>query len=234
VSDAHPPDRAVPFAFVDDLDEPVLAPDDHHHLARVRRLRDGDDLVVGDGHGRHRRVRFGARLTPIGEIRTVPLPTPTVSIAFALTKGDRPEMVVQKLTEIGVDCIVPFVADRTIVQWDGAKAARNLARLRVVAREAAAQAHRPWLPDVGDLATFDEVVADPLVALAEPGGAGPSLGTTSVAVGPEGGWSPGELARAASTVDLGPTVLRAETAAIAAGVLLTALRDRRLPGTERG
>ena len=228
------PDRRVPFAFVDDVDEPVLSAPDRHHLERVRRLRAGDELSVGDGRGRYRRVAFGPTLTPLDEVVAVGAPARPVTVAFALTKGDRPETVVQKLTELGVDRIVPFVAQRTVVRWDESKAARNAERLRVVAREAAAQAHRPRLPVVLEVTTFAAVVTEPGLALAEPGGAAITAATTAVAIGPEGGWSPEELAAAEATVDLGPTVLRAETAALAAGALLTALRDERVRDTEGG
>jgi 16S rRNA (uracil1498-N3)-methyltransferase len=228
------PDRRVPFAFVEDLDEPVLSAAERHHLEHVRRLRAGDELSVGDGRGRYRRVAFGPTLRPRHAIMAVAPPSQPVTVAFALTKAGRPEIVVQKLTELGVDRIVPFVAGRTVVRWDESKAARNAERLRVVAREAAAQAHRPLLPDVLDVTTFAAVAAEPGLALAEPGGAALTAATVAVAVGPEGGWTPEELADAAATVELGPTVLRAETAAVAAGALLTALRDGRLRGTEGG
>ena len=82
-----------------------------------------------------------------------------LTIGFALTKGDKPELVVQKLTELGVDRIVPFVAERSVVRWDDDKAARNVERWRAIAREAAAQAHRPWLPEVAEVRPFAEVVA---------------------------------------------------------------------------
>jgi 16S rRNA (uracil1498-N3)-methyltransferase len=234
VTPSEGPDPAVPFAFVDDVEHPALGPADRHHLERVRRLRPGDELVVGDGAGRHRRVRFGPDLEPIGAIVIARPPARPVTVAFALTKGDRPELVVQKLTELGVDRIIPFVGARTVVRWDPAKSDRNLDRLRVVAREAAAQAHRPWLPEVGRIAAAAEVVALPGLALAELGGAPVSAGLAAVAVGPEGGWSDEERAGASATVDLGPTVLRAETAALAAGTLLTALRDGRILDTHGG
>ena len=189
------PDRRLPFAFVDDLDQPVLSPPDRHHLERVRRLRSGDELSIGDGQGRHRRVRFGADLTPVDEIALVPAPARTVTVAFALTKGDRPEVVVQKLTELGVDRIVPFVAERSIVRWDRRQDRPEPLRVsRTIAREAAAQAHRAWLPAILDVATFADVVDAPGLALAEPGGDALSAATTAVAVGPEGGWSPEEIA----------------------------------------
>jgi 16S rRNA (uracil1498-N3)-methyltransferase len=222
------PDRSLAFAFVEDLDDPVLAPAERRHLERVRRLRRDEGLTVGDGAGRFRLVRFGPALEIDGPIVASPRPHPAVTVAFALTKGDRPELVVQKLTELGVDRVIPFVGERTVVRWDADKAGRNLERFRTVAREAAAQAHRPRLPEITPLTRFGEVLALPGLALAEPGGSPLAASVTAVAVGPEGGWTPEELRRVPVTVDLGPTVLRAETAALAAGTLLVAMRDGRV------
>lgn len=217
------PDRTLPFAFVDDLDTPRLDDADHHHLARVRRVRPGDAVVVGDGQGAFRRYRFGSTLEPDGPVEHMARPEPALTVAFALTKGGRPELVVQKLTELGIDRIVPFVADRTIVRWDGAKTARSIERWRAIAREAAAQAHRPWLPEVAAVAPASEVLTGPHVTLADPDGEPPTLERTTVAVGPEGGWSPDELGSRHRT-RLSPLVLRADTAAVAAGAIFTALR----------
>jgi 16S rRNA (uracil1498-N3)-methyltransferase len=221
---------AAAHVFVDDVTAPALAPDDAHHLARVLRLRAGEEVTVADGRGGWRLCVFadGARLEPAGDVVRVVAPAVAVTIAFALTKGDKPELAVQKLTELGVDRIVPLAAARSIVQWDDAKATRNVERLRAVARAAAMQSRRAFLPvveDVTALAALDGI------ALAHPDG-GPLDGSvTGVAVGPEGGWTGEELAAVPHHVDLGPTTLRAETAALAAGVLLTALRDGRVGKT---
>lgn len=217
------PDRTLPFVFVEDLDDPVLGDGDHHHLARVRRVRPGAMVTVGDGAGRFRLARFDRRCEPAGPVVSVPRPEPAVTVGFALTKSDKPEAAVQGLTEVGVDRIVPFVSARTVVRWDAARATRALDRLRVVAREAAMQAHRPWLPEVAPVATFAEVSALPGVALAHPDG--PRTlppGVIALLVGPEGGWSPDEEAAVGTRVGLGPHVLRATTAAVVAGATLVA------------
>jgi 16S rRNA (uracil1498-N3)-methyltransferase len=220
------PDRTIPFAFVDDLDVPVLDADARHHLERVRRLRPGEALTVGDGRGRFRVVRFGADLVADGPIEQVCRDIPCVTVAFALTKSDKPELVVQKLTELDVDRIVPFVAARTVVRWDSGKVARNVERWRTIAREAAAQAHRPWLPEITDVATFAQVIDADGVTVADPDGEPPTLDRPTVLVGPEGGWAPEELAAAPHRTRLPGNVLRAETAAVVAGALLVALRAR--------
>jgi 16S rRNA (uracil1498-N3)-methyltransferase len=211
-------------AFVADVEAPELAPDDRHHLERVLRLRPGDRLTVADGAGRWRHCRFGPALEADGDVEVEVPPAPAITLAFALTKGERPEWTVQKLTEVGVDRIVPFVSARSIVRWDEAKAERNAERLRRVAREAAMQSRRTFLPVVEDVAAFADVVTRTGAALAAPDGRRPDLARTCLLVGPEGGWTDEELALAPARVALGSTVLRAETAALAGAVLLTGLR----------
>jgi len=221
---ARPPVRA-PLAFVDDLDAPTLSPHDEHHLRRVLRVRDGDAVTIADGAGRWCHATFGDRVQVSSAVHTEPDPVPPITIAFALVKGDRPEYVVQKLTELGVDRIVPFVAARSVVRWDDAKAERNVDRLRKVAREAAMQCRRARLPTVDPIAVFADLPALGVVSLADFDGDPPALDRPIVAIGPEGGWADDERALVSSRVVLSPYVLRAETAAITAAALLAALRS---------
>jgi 16S rRNA (uracil1498-N3)-methyltransferase len=224
----HPADHPGPFALVDDLDAPVLSADARHHLERVLRLRAGDPMVLGDGAGRWRPAVLTADVEVTGAIESVAPPEPAITVAFALVKGDKPELVVQKLTELGVDRIVPFRAARSVVRWDDDKAAKAADRLRAVARAATQQCHRPWLPEVEPVAGFDELLGRAGVALADRAGPAPGLARPVVLVGPEGGWSVEEraaaTARGVPSVRLGPHVLRAETAAVAAAAALTSLR----------
>lgn len=219
------PRSAAAHVFVDDLDRLALDPDDRHHLERVLRLRAGDPLTVGDGQGGWRPATFGPEVVPAGDIVRDPAPEPALTVAFALLKGERPELVVQKLTELGVDRIVPMAAERCVVRWEGDRARRHVARLRRVAREAAMQCRRTWLPEVTDVQPFATVASWPGAALAEAGGQPLDLRHPVVLVGPEGGWAPPERAAGLPTVSLGRLVLRSETAAIAAATLLVAQRD---------
>ena len=217
-------EKARAHAFVADLDAPELDAADRHHLERVLRLRPGEEVTVSDGRGGWRTCRFGPVLEPAGPVARDARPVPEIAVAFALVKGERPEWSVQKLTELGVDRIVPFVAARSVVRWEGERATRQTGRLRRVAREAAMQCRRTWLPEVEEVASFVEVAARAGAVLADPEGGPPALPVGPVLVGPEGGWSREEEARDLPRMALGTHVLRAETAAVAVATLLGALR----------
>jgi 16S rRNA (uracil1498-N3)-methyltransferase len=192
----------------------------------VLRVREGGYVSVSDGRAAWRWaiVQPDGSLLPCGPIIVEPVVGPAVTVAFAVPKGDRSEWIVQKLTELGVDRIVPFESERTVVRWRGAKHDHHLARLRRIAREAAMQSRRLSLPEITSVATAAEVLAAPTMAVAEPG-ADPSLdGVVGIAIGPEGGFSAAELAAASRTVGLPGGVLRVDTAAVVAGALLVNLR----------
>jgi 16S rRNA (uracil1498-N3)-methyltransferase len=212
--------------IVADLDAPQLAGDDRHHLESVLRLRAGEVVSATDGRGAWRLCRFevGGVLLPDTEAMRRPRPSPSITVGFAPIKGDRPEWAVQKLAEVGVDRIVVLRAERSVVRWEGERADRHLARLRAVVRQAAMQSRQVWLPELIGVQDVLSLLATAGVAIAAPGGAPPRLDVPTVLVGPEGGWSPQEEESAQATVDLGPSVLRTESAAVAAGVLLVGLR----------
>ena len=227
---------AVAQVFVVDLDALEVTSDDEHHLGHVLRLRPGESVVAADGSGRWRACRFtgaptarragATMLEPDGPVVVSARTEPEVTVAFVPVKGERPEWVVQKLTEAGVDRIVVLESLRAVVRWEGERRARAVERLRRVAREAAAQSRRPWLPDIVGGASLDELcdrLAPVPLALAQVGGEPPGVDRPALAVGPEGGWEPSET-EGRPLVGLGPNVLRAETAAVAAGLLLCALR----------
>ena len=222
------PNSAQAHVFVDDLATPQLDDEDHRHLQRVLRFGPGSDVTACDGAGRWRpcRLTTGRALQVAGDVVADERPDPPITVAFALVKGDRPELVVQKLTELGVDRVVPFEAERSVARWDPPKAARQVARFRSIARQAAMQCRRTFLPDVDELADFATVAALPAATMAEATGQTPSLSVRTVLVGPEGGWGPSERGFGLPLVRLGAHTLRSETAAITAGALLVAIRSR--------
>ena len=239
---------AAAHLFVASADELTDAVDvegeDGHHLGRVLRLRAGEGVTVADGSGRWRAYRVcgvgkageggtAVSLEATGAHQREPVPEPRLGVAFALTKGDKPELVVQKLTELGVDRILPVVAERSVARPDAARAAAALERWRRIAREAARQCRRATLPVVEPLAPLADLAGHPGLVVAERGGSAagglgaPLDGEILVVVGPEGGLTDGEVDALApwARLDLGPHILRAETAALAAAALLAARRS---------
>jgi 16S rRNA (uracil1498-N3)-methyltransferase len=215
--------------IVESLASPELSDDDVHHLSRVLRLRAGERVSATDGRGSWRWCEWnGGALETVGETRHVPAPMAEIGVAFALVKGDRVEWIVQKLTEIGVDRIVPMTTLRCVVRWDERQAATHLERLRRVARSAAMQSRRVWLPAVEPVRTLGEVLARPGAAPADLDGtwlsATSRLEVSLVVVGPEGGWDATEREGFINPVLLSEQVLRSETAAICAA---TVLQERR-------
>lgn len=218
-----------------------------HHAATVRRVRVGEAVTIGDGRG----VWLSgvvASVAPrevvvrIEERRDAAPPRPRVVLVQALAKGDRDELAVQAATELGVDEIVPWQASRSVSRWDAAKAVKGRTRWTAIAREAAKQAHRAWLPEVSEPAStrnLAERAASSRVLVLEPTAAtalsGLAWNTADerdivLIVGPEGGIAADELdaftAAGAELVRLGDTVLRTSTAGPAALAVVSAALGR--------
>jgi len=202
----------------------TVDPDDDtaHHLRRVLRLRAGEVVCATDGHGGYRMCRMGADggLEPAGEVERVPAPAVGLTVGFAPVKADRPEWVVQKLTELGIDRILVVPTARSVVRWEGEREAKHLDKLRRVAAEAAQQCRRLWLPTV-ERTDFGAVA--PGAVLADAGGRPLREGDHVVLIGPEGGWSDDER-EGRERVALAEHVLRAETAALVAAAAMASLR----------
>ncbi len=208
--------------------------EDGHHLARVLRLRADETVTVADGSGVWRPYRVGevaaagVRLEASGAIEQEPVPSARLAVAFALTKGDKPDLVVQKLTELGVDRIVPVLGERSVSRPGPDRAGAAVERWRRIAREAARQCRRATLPAVEDLGPLAALSGHPGLVVAERGGvSAEALGSPPgdeilVVVGPEGGLAEPEVEALNpwGRLDLGPHILRAETAALAAAALL--------------
>jgi 16S rRNA (uracil1498-N3)-methyltransferase len=219
----------------------VLSGSEGRHAALVRRLGPGEAVVLTDGAGLsvHGVVATTGRDRLVVDVRSVvedARPQPTVTVVQALPKGERADLAVELLTEVGVDRIVPWAATRSVTRWRDERGAKALQRWRATASEAAKQSRRTWWPEVGPLAATDDVadlLAGATVALVLHEDAqvpigeavAPSAGDVVLVVGPEGGIAPEELAAfetaGAHAVRLGPSVLRTSTAgAVAVGVLL--------------
>ncbi|MDP9092386.1 MAG: 16S rRNA (uracil(1498)-N(3))-methyltransferase [Actinomycetota bacterium] len=232
-----------PLFFVDHLPAAPtlrLGGEEGHHAARVRRLALGEAVYVADGLGGVADclvagIRADGLDLTVLDWRTLPLPDPYVTVVQAVPKGDRAELAIELMTELGVDEVVPWVAARSVAQWRDGRAARALDKWRRTAREAAKQSRRPRVPVITESATTAQVAAR-LAGLAPlAGGCGlvlhegardrlatvdlPAKGHIVIVVGPEGGISEQECdafrAAGARTVRMGEPVMRTSTAGAA-------------------
>jgi 16S rRNA (uracil1498-N3)-methyltransferase len=199
-------------------------------------------VTAADGSGAWRAYvvesvgRGEVGLHATGTVVHEPAIQPPLCVAFALTKGEKPETVVRQLTELGVDAVVPVVAEHSVVRVTGERAEALVGRLRRVAREAAAQSRRARIPAIDPPGRLADLLGAPGLVVAERGAPEPAPdaaaagpGGWMLVVGPEGGFSPAEADAlvGAPRVTVGPHVLRAETAAVAAAAVLAARRAAR-------
>lgn len=220
----------------------VLDGPEGRHAATVRRMRVGEALWVADGAGRRvtgtiAAVAAATLELAIDQVVDLPAPTPALTLVQALAKADRDEDAIEAATELGVDRIIPWQAERSVVIWRGERGEKSRRKWADVVRAATKQSRRAWLPEVEPAVTTAGLVArvrgagtayvlheeavEPLVAQRLP-----DQGEVLVIVGPEGGIAPGEVealtAAGARAVRLGPTVLRSSSAGPAALAVLSA------------
>lgn len=222
--------------IVDDpVDELVVDGPAGHHLVRVRRLRAGECITAADGLGTWREYRVadasagGLRAVAEGPVRTEAAPAVGIAVAVAVTKGGLDD-VVTAVTELGAVRIVPLLTERVVARWDAARADRAAARLAAAARAAAEQSRRARLPVIELLTPVADLVGRPGLVVADRLGLPaprldpPAAGEWIVAVGPEGGFAPAESLAFGDCprLALGPHVLRAATAPVAAVAALSA------------
>jgi 16S rRNA (uracil1498-N3)-methyltransferase len=230
--------------YVDALPEvgalAVVGGDAGFHAATVRRIRPGEELLLGDGAGELARCvvdeagRDGLSARVVDRWSVAPA-RPAVTVVQALPKADRSELAIELATEAGADAFVAWQAARCVARWDGVRVAKGLRRWRAAARAASGQSRRAYIPPVdGVLSTAELIERIPAGAtvLALHESATESLTSIAVAqadsviliVGPEGGIAPEEITALADAgvvaVRLGPTVLRTSSAAaVALGAL---------------
>lgn len=223
--------RRHPLCFVEDLAVPALSAADRDHLLRSLRLAPGDLVNLSDGAGSWATARLadGAGAVVLdGPIEHEDRVGPLTTVVFAPTKAVKPEWVVQKLTELGIDRIGLIRTERAVVQYSGGRSERVLNRLGRVIEASSKQSRRTRRPVLLGTMTLAEFLGlDGCSYLADPRGRllgdlpCPAVSPRNLAVGPEGGWSRAEAGRA-PLVRLPGRVLRSDTAAVAAGLVLMA------------
>jgi 16S rRNA (uracil1498-N3)-methyltransferase len=220
-----------------------------HHLRDSLRLHPGDRLTLNDGHGTRYRVEV-THVTPqaidsriIDQQTESTRRTSPIVLGQALIKGDKMDWVIQKATELGVATILPIHSTHSVIKPNPERLEHQRARWSRIARDAAQQSERWTLPVIADPVDLAEVcrhyASAPLKGMLAERSRGPSLATISLPqdrqhsiillIGPEGGWAPDEQRLAQEQgflpLTLGPRILRAETAAIAALSILQSRLD---------
>jgi len=217
-----------------------LPPEESHHAVHVLRLREGDSAAVFDGRGTEARVRLKSvdpERVSFETLSTTKTPRPACRIRFgqAIIKPAGMELLIQKLSELGVAEIWPIASERSVSKPDGEK--RISTRWQSIALAACKQSGQNWLPKIPEAAPLDAFLsaADPAPPIARIIGslqpeARPlstlmaetkkqgAVSSFDVLIGPEGDFSPAEIGRARAAgfrpASLGPLVLRSETASI--------------------
>jgi 16S rRNA (uracil1498-N3)-methyltransferase len=224
----------------------VLDGDEGRHAVVVKRIGPGEQLELTDGAGVRARVvvESVAKSSLTGTIEDLAFlapESPTLTVVQAIPKGDRAELAVEVLTEIGADVIVPWAAQRCVAVWKGERGTKSHAKWVSTARSAAKQSRRAFWPAVAELADLDAVTrlvaeADLAVVLHE--GAQPPItslpldgvGSLVLVVGPEGGLTGEEVSTladaGAQVVRLGTSVLRTSTAGLAGAAALLSRTPR--------
>jgi len=217
----------------------TLDGDEGRHAATVKRMREGEVIHLCDGQGTRAiatvvKVHKNSLDLGIDQFTFEEAPEPRFVVVQALAKGERAELAVEMLTEVGADAIIPWRAEHSIGKWDSVE--KGLEKWRRTSRESAKQSRRAWIPEISNLKSTAEVCemmsqAQSVFVLHESADQALAAcaireqGTIMIVVGPEGGISPDELAAfsaaGARVVHMGASVMRTSTAgAVAVGGLL--------------
>jgi 16S rRNA (uracil1498-N3)-methyltransferase len=246
-----------PLFLLDDLTDPLppvgahvtLAGDEGRHAAVVRRIRRGEMIMIGNGRGHAVggvvvEVRGPSLVVEVVNHISLAAESRRFVAAQALAKGDRSELAVEMMTEMGIDEIVPWQASRSIVRWSADRTARSLTKWRATAREATKQCRRLKVPQVSEPVTTGQLTqrvasVDLALLLHEEAKESiaevdlPTLGTVLIIIGPEGGISDEELQElreaGARPVLISDAVLRTSTAGVVALAGLKLRREQYAP-----
>lgn len=221
--------------YVEDLKTPQLCDADAHHLTRVRRVRDGDTILLGNGEGAIGRFRIGLRrgkksnevasLVPDGDLHLVPPPATRLGVASFLPSTERLAYLIQKVTEVGIDDIY-LLSDPSDRRAGAQLSEAQVERLGRISREAASQSKRAFLPHMHPVTSLADFVTThgECLAICDGAGGSPTLERSIWVIGPESGLID-EVFGSLPRYRLAQDTLRVETAAVVAGSIMVALRE---------
>lgn len=222
---------SLPYFIAEDPASGRLDGPEGRHAVTVKRVQVGEHVMLTDGRGVVAEVEVtslegkDALAGTVVELAEIPKPRPVVTVVQAIPKSERAELAVDLATQGGADAIYPWVSHRTIARWQGAKVEKNVEKWRSTAREAAKQSRRPWIPEVHEPVTTNQLAelisGKAAVVLHEDGASSIreidlDVSELFLIIGPEGGIGADELELLGATpVKLGPEVLRTASAALA-------------------
>lgn len=222
---------SLPYFIAEDPASGRLDGPEGRHAVTVKRVQVGEHVMLTDGRGAVAEVEVtslegkDALAGTVVELAEIPKPRPVVTVVQAIPKSERAELAVDLATQGGADAIYPWVSHRTIARWQGAKVEKNVEKWRSTAREAAKQSRRPWIPEVHEPVTTNQLAelisGKAAVVLHEDGASSIreidlDVSELFLIIGPEGGIGADELELLGATpVKLGPEVLRTASAALA-------------------
>lgn len=209
----------------------------HLHLSRVLRKKVGECIILFDGKGHSimaEIIQIDKRQTTL-KLQNKQVNTPKMGLSITLgqviAKGDKMDFVIQKATELGVDCIYPLRSERCDVRLDSKREEKRLQHWKNIAISACEQSGRDWLPEIHPISEFNsfcesatqasKFIMHPMDVNSKDAASQNSKSTDiALLVGPEGGFSKQEITRAIKSefigIRLGSNILRTETAALAA------------------
>lgn len=223
-----------------------LDKEEAHHIKKVLRLKEGDKVVLFDGHGKEYQAVLEQNdikelIAKIQGIQIQPPPLFELCLVQGIAKGDKMEIIIQKATEIGVSCVYPLLSEHTVVRIKDDNVTKKINRWQHIAREACKQCRSNFIPEIKTIINFQDLLQEaagyPAVLLYENEqhnsmrqvlkmikGQVFQSKKLFLIVGPEGGFSKTEISEAKEqgffTTSLGSRILRTETAGIVASSII--------------